>query len=289
MKILVIGNGFLAQAIINQLDSTGNELLIYSRNFDEHLAQRQILGDIFDFDEFIKVLSWKPQVIIHTAWITTPGIYQDHITNYQYANFTARLAQHLLQTDVEHFIVLGTCAEYGHQITKSAAGLTMLAPKSIYAKQKVEALNSAKSFLENSNVRLTWARIFFPYGPKQDNRRLVPYLIDSIRTGSSIHLSNQSSIHDWITTRDIGLAISWILNKELPIEVDIGTTFGFTNREILESLQELIGIQCSTTFDLPELSNFPDMAVVSERSPLFESGWLPSDNLRTGLDWVLNA
>lgn len=289
MKILVIGNGFLAQSIINQLDSDGNELLIYSRSFDKQLDQRQILGDIFDFEEFIKVLFWKPQVIIHTAWITTPGIYHDHITNYLYANFTTRLAQHLLRTDVEHLIVLGTCAEYGHQITKSTAGLTMLAPKTLYAKQKVGAFYSAKNFLENSNVRLTWARIFFPYGPKQDKRRLVPYLINSIRTGSSIHLSDQSSIHDWITTRDIGLAISWILNKELPIEVDIGTTFGFTNREILESLQALIGIQSSANLDLPELSNFPEMAVVSEKSPLFKSGWLPSDNLTTGLDWVLNS
>ena len=64
MKILVIGNGFIVSQIIQKLESEGHELLIYSRTFNEHLDSRQVLGDIFDFEDFVKTLLWEPEKIL---------------------------------------------------------------------------------------------------------------------------------------------------------------------------------------------------------------------------------
>jgi nucleoside-diphosphate-sugar epimerase len=289
MKILVIGNGFIATPLIQKLESEGHELLIYSKTLNENIKSQQVLGDIFLFEDFVKTLLWKPQIIIHTAWITTFSRYKNDLSNYRYAQFTSDLAKHIALTDIESLIILGTCAEYGHQTKASNAGITKLSPVNLYAQQKVSAFNSVKEILDGSSVRLTWARIFQPYGPRQDKDRLIPYLIHSLKIGAHIQLGDTSSIHDWITTRDIASAISWVISHQVSMEVDVGTTFGYTNVEILKELEELLGnsTQWKEFATLKYGSN--ELSIVGKDSPLLKSGWAPLDSLHTGLEWVLSS
>jgi nucleoside-diphosphate-sugar epimerase len=287
MKILVIGNGFLAIPLIERLESEGNEVLVFSRTRSTRVQCQQVIGDIFQFDEFIKVLHWKPQVIIHTAWITTPGIYKNDISNFQYAEFTTNLAKFVTLSDIEHLIILGTCAEYGRQVGPSMAGSTKLSPSTLYAEQKVAAFHSVRKILQESDRRLTWARIFYPYGPNQDSKRLIPRLIDSLKRGESMALADTSSIYDWITTRDIASGISWILNHKLPMEIDVGTSFGHTNLEVKMILEELLEINHHESSLMPHNFGVNEVFVANKNSPLFASGWSPEDSLRSGLYWVL--
>ena len=289
MKILVIGSGLIATSLVQRLESEGCELLVYSRNFNEKIKCRQVLGDIFDSNRFEGALKWRPQVIIHTAWITTPGIYGSDPLNFEYAQFTINLAKRVYQSDLEHLIVLGTCAEYGYQTEPSMAGVTKTSPMTLYAKQKVVAHNQVKLLLQESEVRLTWARIFHPYGPRQDQKRLIPMLANRLRNGEQVRLSDISSIYDWISTRDISSAISWIIHGQLPPEIDIGTSFGYTNLELLTILVELLNIRNRPPS--PEVHDFgrQEMFVVNSESPLFRSGWAPGDSIHRGLEWVLGS
>ena len=287
MKVLVIGSGFLATSIVERLESEQHELLVFSRTPSARIKCRQVLGDIFGFKEFIKILDWKPQIIIHTAWITTPGVYRNDLSNLKYAQFTADLAKYIAFSDVEHLIILGTCVEYGHQFGPSTAGITNLAPSTLYADQKVTAFYAVKELLRESEIRFTWARVFFPYGPYQDQKRLIPQLIHSLKKGESFVLSDTSSIYDWITTRDIASAISWVIESELPTEIDVGTSFGFTNLELLTTVEKLL----QTTNQLPaeEMHDLGlnEVFIVGKTSPLLKSGWSPMDTLNSGLEWVL--
>jgi len=287
MKVLIIGNGFIAGAIIRNLELQGFEVLVFSRSAKVEIQCRQIVGDIFDFSEFIRVLEWKPQIIIHTAWVTAHSRYTEDPSNFAYADFTIKLAEYISNSDVKHFIVLGTRAEYGYQVSASTAGVTELNPTSLYAKQKAFTFNSVKNILEGSNVRFSWVRIFQPYGPKQDHKRLLPYLIDSIRSRKEINLRDTTTAHDWISTRDIASAVVWILNNELPIELDIGTSFGYTNLELLQVLGNLLG----NSFQWRQIGeqDFTNrqVSVMGKDSPILARGWRPKDDLVQGLAWVL--
>ena len=288
MKILVLGSGFLAASIVKRLESDGHELLVFSRTSNARINCEQILGDIFDFEGFVRVLDWKPQIIIHTVWITTPGVYRNDLSNIKYSQFTTALTEYVTNSEVEHLIILGTCAEYGHQNAPSIAGITNLAPSTLYAEQKVLAFNSAKKLMQRSGTKFTWARIFYPYGPHQDHKRLIPHLIRSLQNGEPIVLADTSSIHDWITTRDIASAISWVIKNDLPVEIDVGTSIGHTNLEILVTLQEIL--QTTNQLQARELVNLGhnEVFVAGKTSPLFKSGWSPTDSLITGLEWVLS-
>jgi len=287
MKILVIGNGFLATSIVERLESEGHKILIFSRTQNSRIQSQQILGDIFDYERFLEVLAWKPQVVIHTAWITTPGVYRDDLSNLQYAEFTTNLARSLHDSDVEHLIILGTCAEYGKQVGPSTAGFTIPSPTTLYAQQKIVAFNFAKEILRDSHVRFTWARVFYPYGPTQDQRRLIPRLISSIKSKEPIVLADTSSIYDWITTRDVALAISWVLTHNLPIEIDLGTSIGFTNLEILKTLENLLQTKSLLPPEKTHDFGLSEVFVASKNSPLFTSGWSAKDSISAGLEWAI--
>lgn len=289
MKILIIGNGFIAAEIILKLESEGHEILIFSKSAKAHTLNQQILGNIFDTERFIKVLDWEPQVIVHTAWVTTHRLYTHHASNYNYAQFTSQFARRIIQSDVEHFIVLGSCAEYGPQTGISIAGETELNPINPYAQQKVAAFNSVKKTLEDSKIRLSWLRIFQPYGPRQDKERLIPYMIAAIHNGQQIKLSDISSVHDWVTTRDIASAVSYIIRNSLPIELDAGTAVGLTNIEVLRSLENIIGSTNQWERISKQSLSGNSVAVVGKESPLFKFGWSPKDSLEGGLRWVLDS
>lgn len=287
MKILVIGSGLVAHSIVQRLESKGHELLVYSRTANERIKCRQVVGDIFNFGDFQRVLSWKPQIIIHTAWITTPGKYKNDLSNLDYAKFTVNLAELICNSEVEHLIIFGTCAEYGKQTRPSTAGITKTAPTTLYSEQKVVAFKSVANILKEASTRLTWARLFNPYGKHQHERRLIPCLIYAIKNNIPIQLEDVSSVYDWITTRDIASAILWIIEHELPIEIDIGTSIGTTNLEILEVLEGLLNVKHQVNTEQKHKIGLGEYLVTGKDSPLFVSGWRPSDTLSSGLKWAL--
>jgi nucleoside-diphosphate-sugar epimerase len=289
LKILVIGNGFLATPIIKLFESEGNHVLVYSRSRSEGIQSTQVLGSVFNFEDFRRVLTWKPEVIIHTAWITDHETHRFDLSNYDYAEFTSALAKEISNSEVKHLIVLGSCVEYGLQNKPVVAGTTKLLPLDTYAQQKVQAFKLAKEVLQNSTVRLTWARVFYAYGPGQDKLRLLPYLINELRAERVIHLRDTTSVLDWVTTRDVARAISFLVHNPTPTEVDIGTTFGYTNLQVLESLQDLLGSQKQSKVNSSEFPKEGHVYVVGEKSPLINLGWEPQDTLTSGLEWVLNS
>ena len=286
MKILIIGNGFIASQLVVRLDQEGHKILALSRNMKKDIKCEQIEGDIFSFDIFKLILTWNPQVIIHTPWVTTYELYKNDHSNFKYAKFTQELAEIITKTDTKHLIVLGSCAEYGTQYSTSTAGVTKLSPTNIYAEQKVNALNIIRETLLESNKRLSWARIFHPYGPGQDRQRLIPYLINSIKEHKNFELNNTTTRYDWITTRDIASAISWIINHETPVETDIGTGVGYTNPELLNIIEILLGnIKQKNAYNF-NISDERQVSVADPKSPLFKAGWSPTDNLIDGIKWI---
>ena len=290
MRILVTGNGLLASSIVSQLTEQGHELMVFSRSARPSISCPQVQGDIFDFESFCSAMDkWDPQIVISTAWITTPGIYRNDALNLKYSDFTKNLADYVKYTNVEHLILLGSCAEYGYQITPSIAGVTKLAPQNLYAEQKVMAMKSARASLISTQVRLTWARVFYPYGPNQDQRRLIPHIVQNLMNQRPIFLDDITSVYDWISARDVASAISWVIEHELPFELDIGTSLGYTNLEILKMAEKLLGEKCAINSDDKHKIGLSEVLVAGKESPLFKSGWEPADSLATGLEWVMKV
>jgi len=288
MKILVIGNGFLACPIIEKLDSEGHEVNVYSRQVKSDIRVKQIEGNILESEKLQGVFRNNYQVIINTAWITIQNQYPTHESNKDYSRCAISLASRAAQSGVEHFIGFGSCAEYGKRSSPCVAGETLLNPKNLYAEQKVETFQQTRQLLSLTKTRFSWLRVFQPYGLRQDPERLVPYLINGLKNQSNIEIKDNKSCLDWVTTRDIASAVSWVLNNSLPSELDIATSIGHTSLDVLSHLQVLLGKAKQTPLVDQSSVESSQVLVAGKESPIFTSGWRPEDTLETGLEWVVS-
>ena len=288
MKILVIGNGFLACPIIEKLDSEGHEVNVYSRQVKSNIKVQQIEGNILESEKLQGVFRNNYQVVINTAWITTQNQYPTHESNKDYSRCAINLASRAAQSGVEHFIGFGSCAEYGKQSSPCIAGETLLNPENLYAEQKVETFQQTRQLLSLTKTRFSWLRVFQPYGLRQDPERLVPYLINGLKNHLNIEIKDNKSCLDWVTTRDIASAVSWVLNNSLPSELDIATSIGHTNLDVLSYLQVLLGKAKQTPLVDQSSVESPQVLVAGKESPIFTSGWRPEDTLEAGLEWVVS-
>ena len=117
---------------------------------------------------------------------------------------------------------------------------------------------------------------------------MIPYLATNLKNDLEITLEDTTTLRDWITTRDIASAISWIINNESPIEVDIGTSTGYTNLDLLKAIQSLTGITPRLSEKSQGDQDVVRISVVGKDSPLLKAGWSPKDDLYSGLSWTLN-
>lgn len=288
MRILVIGNGFIGGPIIKYLENYGYEVLTFSRNFNSSILSEQLIGDIENFNSFGYLRLWKPEVIINTAWITTPHVYKYDPSNIVYANFSRDLAKFSLDIGVTQVIALGSCAEYGYQVKPSLAGFTPVVPTSNYAQEKIRSYKLLSEAFINSPIRFNWARIYNPYGLNQSKERLIPSLIMAIRGGKNVELKNPFDTNDWITTRDISIAIRWIIENETPEIVDLGTGVGIQNHEIMTKLYDILGKTCPEINWQPNKTVMNRVSVASKESALIKLGWTPLDSIDYGLEWVVS-
>ncbi len=289
-RILVVGGkGFIGREIVNRLRSDGSELVQMSRTSRKNIDYTEFNGDIANPQTYENFISdWKPNVIIQAAWITNHENYRSSHENIEYSKNTLRLAEFGFRNGVEHFVCLGSSAEYGRTNEPCNASITVANPNDLYGKMKLETFQKIATISDEFSKRFTWARIFQPYGPRQDDKRFIPTAIHSFKANIIFECNNPNTTLDWITTRDIANAISWSLDNELPNLIDIGTGVGFSLGQVLEELSTIIGGD-SKLITSNGKNNFDQITslTVSKDSPILKDGWAAADNLQSGLRWTL--
>ncbi|MGH8543702.1 MAG: NAD-dependent epimerase/dehydratase family protein [Gammaproteobacteria bacterium] len=162
-----------------------------------------------------------------------------------------------------------------------------------YAASKMASSLYARMFSTLYRTPVVVARICFIYGPGQDRRKLIPYVILSLLQGQHPRLSSGRLEVDWIYMDDVidGLLLMACAPKLEGRTVDIGSGTLVSTRALVEQLVNMIDPTLSAHFGA-----IPDRPFESEivRSANTESTydlmkWRPSvslaDGLRRTVDW----
>lgn len=291
MKILVVGgSGFLGSEVVRELSQEGHVVGSLSRRRSS-LNVEQFIGDIGQPDSYRDLISnWKPEVVVHAAWVTDQLTYRESALNRPYARNTLNFAEHCFQSETQHFLTLGTSAEYGQPGQLCNASTTPCLPLDLYGAEKLWTSEEMKKIAFNYEMRFSWARVFQPYGLNQDPNRLIPSAARHFKTGKKFETQSSKNILDWITSRDVAGAVAYILKHELPEMVDIGTSVGTSVGSVLNKVAELCGVDENYIEETVEenASQEPFKLVVEGNSPLLAHGWKPEDDLDSGLSWALS-
>lgn len=179
------------------------------RHENLHILECDIsrLGDLKDqlepgFDAFY-----------HLAWNGTFGDSRNavelQLKNIEYTLDAATLAREL---DCRVFVGAGSQAEFGH-FREPAGEQTPTKPFSLYGAAKLSAGQMSRVHAGNIGLEHIWVRIFSVYGPGDDSRTLVSYLITELSAGRSPELTAGEQVWDYLYSDDAAEALILIGEK----------------------------------------------------------------------------
>jgi GDP-4-dehydro-6-deoxy-D-mannose reductase len=78
-----------------------------------------------------------------------------------------------------------------------------VAPRSVYAKTKLEAEERLKGLADELDIRLLIGRVFGLIGPRQPSHYVLPGLIRRVQTGALANIPGLEYVRDYLDSRDV--------------------------------------------------------------------------------------
>lgn len=291
MNVFLTGaTGFIGSHLARKLVHEGSRVfaLIRPGSSVERIADIQnrlniLKGDLKEPGPWVQEIERiKPEISIHAAWITTPGVYLKSPENYDLLTASLKLAEHLSSAGCQKLISLGTCFEYDTNY-KILSETTPTCPRTIYSTVKLELLRRLEAMLSGGGMKLVWPRLFYLYGPGENSRRLIPALIRSFLTGSSIDLTSGDKVRDYLHVEDVVSAIWSVVKNDLQGPVNIGSGTPITIQDLADLSAQLAGKAATSKFGALPDDPLDPKHVVADNRRLLETGWTPAYTLESGL------
>ena len=205
-RVLLTGaSGFVGRSIVAQLKQRDCTLTLPLRpGWQGRLEGLASDCRIVETDDlFAETKDWwldalnGVDIIIHTAWIATPGIYLASPDNAACLSGSLTLASAAIEAKIQKFVGLGTCAEY-RPSDKALTIESPLEPTTLYAAAKIGTYYTLREWFRQAQIPFLWCRLFHLYGEGEDKRRLVAFLHDSLAKGKRVDLTQATQLRDFI-------------------------------------------------------------------------------------------
>lgn len=218
MKVLVTGaTGFIGNYVIEELLKRNVDVITTSTNIEKAnkanwFNKVQYIPFTFSNNIDINLFEYfnQPDILIHLAWQGLPNYKEDfHLTE----NLPQQkiFLQNLIDNGLKNMTVTGTCFEYGMQ--DGELNETMeCKPNNAYAIAK----NELRIYLEQFNIKVKWARLFYMYGKGQNPKSLIAQLDKAVAQNDEVfNMSGGEQIRDFLPIEKVSKNIIRIaLNNE---------------------------------------------------------------------------
>lgn len=272
MRIFVTGpSGFIGSELCRQAEAAGHEVL--------RLESPHRLDTL----PYARLASFKPEVAVHCAWITTPGVYTESSENALLRQQSLEMFRALSANGIRHFVGCGTCAEYAPSCLDLVEDRSATAPSSPYARAKDALHSDLRKAASETSVTLSWARIFFPYGPAEHPDRLVSALFRAFQTGRREHLRSPRAVRDYIHVQDVASGLLACALNRAEGCFNIGTGEGVSLGRLEAEVARLCGrsdLAAKSACGAPART---EDCFVASTSKLRGLGWVPRIKLAEGL------
>ncbi len=293
MKILLTGpTGFIGSTFAGlalQHGHTVAGLILPSESIPQHLPktdQLVWLRGTLETAPWKEIEEFNADVCVHTAWITTPGVYLESPENLRFRDASAVFLRKAQALGINHIVALGTCIEYRISNAPLSEATTRIEPATTYARCKNDLRVTLEADAQARGVTFCWGRVFYPYGPREHPSRLCSSIITKLSRDEKILLRTPGSTKDYVYIADLADAILTLVEKKFSGPINLGTGVGVTVRDIAQTLAELMGKS-----GLVEEAHPPEVDplgfVVADASRLRQLGWRATNDLRAGLEKLL--
>ncbi len=224
-------------------------LLLLKNNFIVHGVRGSKQCTIKDINHFcykmdllnpnlsLNLLEFKPDIMVHAAWITTPGVFWESSINNDWVSASKRIIQEFKASGGKYLVVTSTCAEYSWDTLNPLSENSKASPQSNYGKSKLALLKWVREY----DIPFLWTRIFFKFGLNEPSGRLIPSLIDSFLAGKEFEVQNWHDVRDFIYIKDVVNILNILIYKEQLGIINIGTGYSTDIRSVAQIVADFIG------------------------------------------------
>jgi nucleoside-diphosphate-sugar epimerase len=109
---------------------------------------------------------------------------------------------------------------------------------------------------------MAWGRLFNPFGPNEDPRRLIPKTCLRLLKGEKIQFDAGLSLRDFLHVDEVGSAITSLLLSGVDGPVNIASGKPVAIRELVSDIATYLNCPDCITFAAPDINkNTQDMVV----------------------------
>jgi UDP-glucose 4-epimerase len=288
-KIMVTGaSGFLGSNLTNRLLQIGADVHAVSRSQRNAGSNglRWWQADLADIDGTRDVLTKvRPDVIYHFAGLSTadPDFH-----------LVLPILNSLLISTVN---VLTAATEIGQSRIILAASLTepelahtSATPGSPYAAAKWASGGYARMFHRLYQLPVVMVRPFMTYGPGQDHRKIIPYVILSLLREEAPKLSSGNQEFDWIYIDDVvdGLVAAAEVYGVEGCTIDLGSGTLTSVRTVIQKIARLVGSPAELVFGTLPDRPFERRRIANLAEANSKLGWRPKVSIEKGLEQTVS-
>ena len=291
MRVFVTGaSGFIGSHVVRTLQRQSCEVGILAspqkpltRLQDIAPQLFQITGRLADLATQLDTLrEFAPEVCIHCAWYAEPGKYLTSPLNTDYVTDSLKLIELLSQVGCSHVVMVGTCAEYDASIGYFDEN-SPTRPETLYAACKLATALMGPFVASQHDITFTWARLFYQFGPYEDDRRVVPALIKAMLRGNEFAATPGEQIRDYLHVEDVASGLCALAMQRASGIYNIASGVPITIHDLMSTIQALCGQKDLVKFGALPYAAWEPRSIYGSNGKLRALGWTPSYSLQQGL------
>lgn len=216
MKVLLTGaSGFVGRRVLARLLHSGIETVVVGRTRPAGHAGEFVDADLLQSGAGAAAIAKAGAThLLHLAWYAEHGQYWTSPLNLRWVESTVRLVETFCSTGGCHVTVAGTCAEYDWSAGYCHEDSTPLTPATLYGTAKDATRRLVMAVCASCGVPCVWGRIFLPYGPGEDRRRLIPSLFDVFMGKRAAFGVNAGAYRDFLHVDDVAQGFVQLLKTQ---------------------------------------------------------------------------
>lgn len=294
--VLTGGTGFVGSHLLEFLLNSNNKVVLLKRSFsdtwriNEFIENENLILKNIDNDNLNDIFNqYDVKGIFHLASVSQREIDLNVVSKMIDSNikFPTQLLETSIKNDVKFFINTGSVYEY--QLNNSPISEnTKIKPFNLYASTKTAFEEILKFYSYEYNLNCSTLKLFTPYGPKDNENKIIPYLIINSLKKRRMHIKSPNKTLDLIYVSDVVESYITIMNnipkfKEYD-SFNIGTGIGTSIKDVLKIIESNLGKNSNVNFD-----NIENDKVWCSNSKIKEKlNWSPKTSLNEGINLTID-
>jgi len=283
-RVLVTGaSGFLGSHLCQRLIQCGVEVHAVSRTFEGTPSEnpRWWRVDLEDYAATKNLFeSVEPHVVFHLSGHATGDTDIRHVLPIFHSQLLTTI--HLLtifsEIGCRRIILTGS-------LTEPQAGQVDSPPSSPYAASKWASNAFGRMFQRLYQTPVVIVRPFMVYGPNQNQKKVIPYSIQSLMRGDQPKLTSGKWRADWIYVDDVidGFIAAMLVPEIEGLTIDLGTGQLVSVEAMIRQIVEIMGVPIKPQFGVLSSRLREEVRVADVEHAHRVLGWQPKISVYEGL------